>query len=621
MKFAITLIKFFSGLLSAVILGAFVYYLQLYIQTKDNANLVISNITFVLFIISSIVFALVFMAYDAYRNKNSGENLVKDIMNNIKNFNHTADTDSLSTIIASLQKLSSSNNDNNNFLVEKIKSLSEQLQSLNSSVTTSSEQQKSTSQSLTSLQEQISTNIANIQQDKTPETINDLENKLDALIQNISNLSTDVNNLNSRTLDIIHEINKNVNEINNNQKIIKSISEKINLLHPELNDGDTSSAFIDDNENLQNTDEKISVADFYEQQINNKTDETPVFENNFTDSVINAAPEINLEGNNEPFIEEPVSFEVETPVFESDFAEPVINAEPEINLKENNEPFMEEPVSLEAETPVFENNFTEPVINTEPEINLEENNEPFMEEPISVNSFLYDTSGDFQESSIKLEPITEFDTSETPISLSDILQVPENTPIEQDIHTSEIHENSIEAIKEEIKDMPIYDPEKALIATDNPALLASDDPFGSALSNEIPMYDPTIPVEEKIDLSFDDAQQFGNQETETPVYDQNDEVISLAPDNPFGTPLSDTIPVYEQPLDIEDKPDLSMDINEQFGAPVNLDGEDYSFSSPNLSSAFNDELANELANLDILKNDTPTDNKNIEDISLDELLE
>ena len=320
-------------------------------------------------------------------------------------------------------------------------------------------------------------------------------------------------------------------------------------------------------------------------------------------------------------MEEPVSLEAETPVFENDFTEPVINAKPEINLEENNEPFMEEPVSLEAETPVFENNFTEPVINTEPEINLEENNEPFMEEPISVNSFLYDTSGDFQESSIKLEPITEFDTSETPISLSDILQVPENTPIEQDIHTSEIHENSIEAIKEEIKDMPIYDPEKALIATDNPALLASDDPFGSALSNEIPMYDPTIPVEEKIDLSFDDAQQFGNQETETPVYDQNDEVISLAPDNPFGTPLSDTIPVYEQPLDIEDKPDLSMDINEQFGAPVNLDGEDYSFSSPNLSSAFNDELANELANLDILKNDTPTDNKNIEDISLDELLE
>ena len=168
--------------------------------------------------------------------------------------------------------------------------------------------------------------------------------------------------------------------------------------------------------------------------------------------------------------------------------------------------------------------------------------------------------------------------------------------------------------------MPIYDPKKALIQTDNPELLASDDPFGNSISEEMPMYDPTIPVEEKIDLSFDDENQFGNSEIEIPVYEQTDEITSLEPDNPYGTPISDTLPTYEPPSEPEIKQDLSMDINEQFGAPINLDGEDYSFNSQPKPSTFNEDLANELANLDILKNDNEVSYDKDDEISLDDLL-
>ena len=624
MKFAVTLIKLFSGLLSAVILGAFIYYLQLYVQTKDNANLVISNIAFILFIISSITFALIFMAYDAYSNKNSGDNtIIKDIMEKLKDIKGTSEADNSATIVSSLQKLSLSNNDNNNTIIENFKSLSGYMQTLNDNLTASIEEQKSVS-------EQISSNITNLQQEKNNTSADDLNNKLDTLLQTVANLSTDINNLNGRTLDIIHDINKNISEIANNQNAIKDISDKLSILHPE------QKFYIENLENgisnqTSTVEEKTSIADFYEQQIH-KPQETSIFENDFTEPTLETNSVNVLEENTESFVEEPVSLDDVNPIFENDFTEPTLETDSVNVLEENSEPFVEEPVSLDDINPIFENDFTEPTLETASVNVLEENTEPFVEEQVSLDDVNPIFENDFIEPTLETDSVNVLEENSEPfveelVSLDDVNPIFENDFTEPTLETEttissneNTFQKSIEAPKEIIKEMPIYDPKKALIQTDNPELLASDDPFGNSISEEMPMYDPTIPVEEKIDLSFDDENQFGNSEIEIPVYEQTDEITSLEPDNPYGTPISDTLPTYEPPSEPEIKQDLSMDINEQFGAPINLDGEDYSFNSQPKPSTFNEDLANELANLDILKNDNEVSYDKDDEISLDDLL-
>ena len=58
MKFAAALIKIFSGALSAVVFGAFLYYTYQYQTTKDTENLFTANIALIVFLISAVTFEI-----------------------------------------------------------------------------------------------------------------------------------------------------------------------------------------------------------------------------------------------------------------------------------------------------------------------------------------------------------------------------------------------------------------------------------------------------------------------------------------------------------------------------------------------------------------------------------
>ena len=94
MKFAAGLIKIFSGVLSAFVFGAFLYYTYQYQTRKDADNLFTANIALVVFLISSVTFALLFIVFDIYQNKNNESDLVKllkgtDLNRNTENSNIT----------------------------------------------------------------------------------------------------------------------------------------------------------------------------------------------------------------------------------------------------------------------------------------------------------------------------------------------------------------------------------------------------------------------------------------------------------------------------------------------------------------------------------------------------
>ena len=69
MKFAAALIKIFSGTLSAIVFGAFLYYTYQYQISKDTEYLFTANMALIVFLISSVCFALLFVLFDVYQSK------------------------------------------------------------------------------------------------------------------------------------------------------------------------------------------------------------------------------------------------------------------------------------------------------------------------------------------------------------------------------------------------------------------------------------------------------------------------------------------------------------------------------------------------------------------------
>ena len=144
--------------------------------------------------------------------------------------------------------------------------------------------------------------------------------------------------------------------------------------------------------------------------------------------------------------------------------------------------------------------------------------------------------------------------------------------------------------------------------------LETDTPFGTPLSDEMPTYDPSLEPKEKIDLSFDTESQFGTSDGEgNPMYEEPEEKTSFEATDPYGIPSSEKMPTFEPPVEKEEKIDLSFDTESQFGAIPENDDE------KKLETIFNEDFASEMSELDILKDEEPTQIE--EDIDISTLLD
>ena len=277
MKFAAALIKIFSGTLSAVVFGAFLYYTYQYQTTKDAEDLFTANMALIVFLISSVCFALLFILFDVYQSKNTESDLVKLLKSSDLNGN------SEKTNIADLLvKIASFSNLTNQLLDGHFKELNNGLNTLNSSSEANSTNFQATLDQLTAICGEISQYVDSIKTENAKENQRAAghSGNFDVLVATVSRLSSDLNNLNGRLLDVVNQISKNVTaSIQSHTDIDNEIKDLLTKLLLAKN-GESSEIPLpapqpqtapQDNEILPPAAEEAdepepqSVADFYEQ--------------------------------------------------------------------------------------------------------------------------------------------------------------------------------------------------------------------------------------------------------------------------------------------------------------------------------------------------------------------
>lgn len=237
MKFAAGLIKIFSGLLSAFVFGAFLYYTYQYQTTKEADNLFTANIALAVFLISSVTFALLFILFDVYQNKNNESDLVKllkgsDINKNTGNSN----------ITDLLVKIATFNHQTNQLLDGHFKELTNGITNLNDKSEVNSTNFQNTLQQLTTICEEISQYVDGIKTENAKENQRNAghSGNFDVLVATVSRLSSDLNDLNGRLLDVVNQISKNVtNSIQSHTNIDNEIKELLQKILLAKNSGDT----------------------------------------------------------------------------------------------------------------------------------------------------------------------------------------------------------------------------------------------------------------------------------------------------------------------------------------------------------------------------------------------
>ena len=278
MKFAAGLIKIFSGVLSAFVFGAFLYYTYQYQTTKDADNLFTANIALVVFLISSVTFALLFIVFDIYQNKNNESDLVKllkgtDLNRNTENSN----------ITDLLVKIASFNNQTNQLLDGHFKELTTGINNLNNKSDLNGTNFQNTLQQLTAICGEISQYVDNIKTENAKENQRNAgqSGSFDVLVATVSRLSSDLNDLNGRMLDVVNQISKNVTtSIQSHTYIdneIKELLQKILLAKNNVNTSEIISESPVSTPALtpattKNIEDEIgeapqSVADFYEEHL------------------------------------------------------------------------------------------------------------------------------------------------------------------------------------------------------------------------------------------------------------------------------------------------------------------------------------------------------------------
>ncbi len=321
MKFAAALIKIFSGTLSAIVFGAFLYYTYQYQISKDTEYLFTANMALIVFLISSVCFALLFVLFDVYQSKNTESDLVKLLKSSDLNGN------SEKTNIADLLvKIASSSNMTNQILDGHFKELNNGLNTLNNSSEINGTNFQATLDQLTVICGEISQYVDSIKNENAKENQRAAghSGNFDVLVTTVSRLSSDLNNLNGRLLDVVNQISKNVTaSIQSHTDIdneIKELLQKILLAKNGENPDIKLNMLQSPDNNPQpaedeaNESEPQSVADFYEQHFKD-IQENEEEKNEAAPAEISADADVLNENENriDELLTTPVSDEVITP--------------------------------------------------------------------------------------------------------------------------------------------------------------------------------------------------------------------------------------------------------------------------------------------------------------------
>ncbi|MDO4162458.1 MAG: hypothetical protein Q4D80_05605 [Pseudomonadota bacterium] len=362
MKFAATLIKIFCGGLSAFFFGAFLYYTYQYQLTQESSNLMIANIALIIFLVSSLIFALLFIIFDAYQNRNLSDLLAKALQNTGSKLQ---EDNGNTNVVDLLSHISSYNNQIN----LQLQSLNNGLNSINDAAAANSANLQNSFNQLSEICGKISHYVDSIKNENQKENERNAgrTGDLAVLISTVSRLSSDINNLNGRLLDVVNQISQNIttsihshtnidNEIKGLlQKIISSkdtISDNNNTVDVPATDTSVIPQSPEDILAESDTSSDLqSVADFYEQRTGTITAE----ESDFSPEPENITIDNDVRQKNEERIEELLTapktdISVDEPLSDRNEPQekilPETITEPEIPVQ--NQPNNDEPLPAES---------------------------------------------------------------------------------------------------------------------------------------------------------------------------------------------------------------------------------------------------------------------------------
>lgn len=591
MKFAAALIKIFSGTLSAIVFGAFLYYTYQYQISKDTEYLFTANMALIVFLISSVCFALLFVLFDVYQSKNTESDLVKLLKSSDLNEN------SEKTNIADLLvKIASSSNMTNQILDGHFKELNNGLNTLNSSSETNSTNFQATLEQLTNICGEISQYVDSIKTENAKENQRAAghSGNFDVLVTTVSRLSSDLNNLNGRLLDVVNQISKNVTtSIQSHTDIdneIKELLQKILLAKNGENPDIKLNMLQSPDNNPQpaedetNESEPQSVADFYEQHFKD-IQENEEEKNEAVPTEVSEDEEVLDE--NESRIDElltaPATDEVIAPQ-SLDLTEPQTES-----IAENQA--ADDTAEQEAKEPWAEPMAAE-ISDAEQEYSAQPDEQPIASEPYAEQPLELPA-----ESYAEQPAEQQAEEQQAPVSAADEAVIPAAEAEEQ--------------TKQPIIAEPAADWDNTQNFTDS-VLQPEDFELPSEVSS------PDLPAAKEEPVISDEPAIYDKPKNE-PYFEQAPVKI---PASDFSLEASD--PFNPSPEHFED---LKQAVQTSGAAPVSLDLQDeepVSLDLPNeesnvkLDDIFNDDFASEMADLDILKDDT--NNQNTGEISVEDLL-
>ena len=541
MKFAAGLIKIFSGILSAVVFGAFLYYTYQYQITQEHTDLFIADITLAVFLISAVTFALLFILFDVYQNQNTESNLVKLLKGTDWGKNNEN-----SNITDLLVKIASLSNQTNQLLDSRLNEINTVLNSLNNSSEVNNTNLQSSLEQLANICGEISKYVDNIKTEKSKDRQFAVSNSgnFDLLIATVSALSTDFKDMNGHLIDAVNRINRYIkSSIKDHTNIDNDIKD---LLKEILSEKDSNSA----NRNLpivepeqptpeisdvakEETNEPApqSIADFYEEHFK-KIDEDQAEKNEDAPTEVTEDSEVLQE--NEQRIDSLLSTPEQTETFAPQPQDLTVSQEDTQIEKQADA----ETEAVEEKEP-WNTALGEEISSTEQEYLPQQStaaDEPIAEEPVVTET---------------VETPVDFDVN---AAVSDSFEAPAET-------------------------------ESANIS------------------------EPVTTVDEP------HVEPYFEQPTETTVSEPTPvDDFSLAASDPFN-PSPEHFADLEQAAKTDSTAGTSFDLQDEEPVSIDLPNEE---SNVKLDDIFNDDFASEIADLDILKDDT--NNQNAGEISVEDLL-
>lgn len=541
MKFAAGLIKIFSGILSAVVFGAFLYYTYQYQITQEHTDLFIADITLAVFLISAVTFALLYILFDVYQNQNTESNLVKLLKGTDWGKNNEN-----SNITDLLVKIASLNNQTNQLLDSRLNEINTVLNSLNNSSEVNNTNLQSSLEQLANICGEISKYVDNIKTEKSKDRQFAVSNSgnFDLLIATVSALSTDFKDMNGHLIDAVNRINRYIkSSIKDHTNIDNDIKD---LLKEILSKKDSNSA----NRNLpvvepkqptpeisdvakEETNEPApqSIADFYEERFK-KIDEDQAEKNEDAPTEVTEDSEVLQE--NEQRIDSLLS----TP--------------------EQTETFAPQPQDL-----TVSQEDTQIEKQADAETDAVEEKEPWN---TALGEEIFSAEQEYlpQQSTAADEPIAE-----EPVVAETV-----ETPVNFDVNAA-----------------------------------VSDSFEAPAETESANISEPVTTVDEP------HVEPYFEQPTETTVSEPTPvDDFSLAASDPFN-PSPEHFADLEQAAKTDSTAGTSFDLQDEEPVSIDLPNEE---SNVKLDDIFNDDFASEIADLDILKDDT--NNQNAGEISVEDLL-